>query len=353
MNNDAHTIAMAFDLQAAQAERIGSPLYARLLEGLFADYNANGVTAELLEGVSDRPVHDALPLRYLATAHHLALRGEAGDLAQYYGSCGGVWQGEDLTPIFLEIVQRERETFARGLRRNVQTNEVGRAAVLASGFALIARRHRPELDVLEIGSSAGLLSRWDRYFYDTGRSRLGDATSPLQFDASWWTDRVPQLGSDIDVVRRRASDVSPIDVSTHDGRLMMLSFVWPDQSERVERLRAALEVAQQYPLTVESADAGQWLADQFESGLHPDRATVVFHSIVWQYLSEATRTTLRDALFSAGGRATADTPLLWMRMEPATAAFADLRLTTWPGGLEEVLAEVGYHGAGVRWLAAD
>ena len=75
MNNDAHTIAMAFDLQAAQAERIGSPLYARLLEGLFADYNANGVTAELLEGVSDRPVHDALPLRYLATAHHLALRG--------------------------------------------------------------------------------------------------------------------------------------------------------------------------------------------------------------------------------------------------------------------------------------
>jgi hypothetical protein len=42
-------------------------------------------------------------------------------------------------------------------------------------------------------------------------------------------------------------------------------------------------------------------------------------------------------------------------MEPATPERADLRLTTWTGpgrrSDDEVLADVGYHGAGVRWLA--
>jgi hypothetical protein len=35
-------------------------------------------------------------------------------------------------------------------------------------------------------------------------------------------------------------------------------------------------------------------------------------------------------------------------MEPA-GELADLRLTSWPGGEEEVLATAGFHGAPVHW----
>jgi hypothetical protein len=38
-------------------------------------------------------------------------------------------------------------------------------------------------------------------------------------------------------------------------------------------------------------------------------------------------------------------------MEPFSAEHADLRVTTWPGGEETRLAEVGYHGGAIRWLA--
>jgi hypothetical protein len=353
MAEQVDSVALALGAQAGQAERIGSPLYARLLEGLLRDHDAGGITAEVLAGVSEKPIHDALPLRYLATGHRLALAGDAPALARYYGSCGGEWHGEDLTPTFLDLVHAQRTAFDIGVRRNVQTNEVGRAPVLASGFTLIARRHVPELDVLEIGSSAGLLSRWDRYYYNTASSRFGDASSPLRFDRSWWREPAPNLAGEVNVVRKRASDISPIDVTTADGQLTMLSFVWPDQSERISRLRAAIEVAQHVHVPVERADAGDWLTEQLVAGLRANTATVVFHAIVWQYLPDTTRDRMRAALFSAGEDAHEGAPLLWLRMEPATAAFANLRLTTWPGGTDEVLAEVGYHGADIRWLVTD
>lgn len=346
-----HSVAEALAAQSASAHHIGSPLYASLLGGLLADFEAGGITAELLDGVTDRPMHDAIPLRYLATAHRLALAGQAPTLAQYYGSCAGNWHGEEIASVFLGVVAQHREEFRVGLRRNVQTNEVGRAPALASGFALIASRHMPELDMLEIGSSAGLLSLWDHYSYDTGESQLGDSTSPLHFDRSWWADRAPRLRGDVTVVNRRASDIHPIDPSTTEGRLTMLSFVWPDQAERVGRLRAALDVAARFPVSVDRADAGIWLAEHLDHGPRTGVATVVFHSIVWQYLPIATRDRIRAALAHSGRQATSAAPLLWLRMEPATSTFANLRLTTWPGGADEVLAEVGYHGADIRWLA--
>ena len=77
-------------------------------------------------------------------------------------------------------------------------------------------------------------------------------------------------------------------------------------------------------------------------------ATVVFHSIVLQYLAVDSRHRMRDALHAAGARATDAAPLAWLRMEPAGES-ADLRLTWWPGGAEEVLATAGYHGGTIRW----
>ena len=350
MSKARNSLEHAIEFQAAQSS---SPLYAHLLEGLLADLLMGGITAELLEGVSDQPLHDAIPLRYLATAHRLALAGNVPELAQWYPSCGGVWHGENIADVIVAVARKYREEFATGMRRNVQTNEVGRAPVLASSFALIASRHGLPLDLLEIGSSAGLLSRWDRYYYDTGRSHFGDRTSPLGFGPQWWRDSAPLSFVDLRVARRRGSDIAPIDATSPDGRLTMLSFIWPDQLERIDRLRAALDVAQAVPMNIDRADAGDWLTLQLV-GTPPARtATVVFHSIVWQYLPKPTRDRVRTALYSAATRATHDSPLFWLRMEPATAAYADVRLTTWPGGNEEMLAHVGYHGADIEWLQRD
>jgi hypothetical protein len=352
--NRTYTLAESIERQVIGSVNTGSMLYASLLNGILADYLAGGFSAEILEGVSDKPLHDAVPLRYLATGHLLALSGRAPELAAIYPSCGGTWDGRDVTDVFLSTVATNRDEFVRGVRRGVQTNEVGRVAVLTSGFTMLARRNRGKpLDMLEVGASAGLLSRWDKYFYDTGETTFGDPASALSFGPEWWKGAKPALDVDARVARRRAVDINPIDVSTEEGRTTMLSFLWPDQLVRVERLRAALAVAAENPLTVEQADAGEWLGDQLRDGPARGALTIVFHSIVWQYLPRETKDAIRAALAHAGAKASADAPLAWLRMEPATADYAELRVTTWPSGEQELLAQVGYHGADIRWVASS
>ena len=343
------TLIESIERQAASCAHIGSPLYAALLTGLAGDFLSGGITAELLEGVSAEPVHDAVPLRYLATAHRLALAGDAPELAECYPSCGGVWDGNDPSDRFLSVVAKHRGEFIRGLQRNVQTNEVGRAVVLAAGCSFLSERHGRPLRTFEIGSSAGLLSRWPHYAYDTGETRMGDRSSPVHFGPTWFEAPRPCLHPGIEVVDQAANDIAPIDVTTDEGRLTALSFLWPDQTERYERLDAAIGVAKHHPLRIDQGDAGEWLAARLTPPSPGDTTTVVFHAIVWQYLPSATKNTMTTALSAAGAAATPDTPLCWLRMEPATSEHADLRLTSWPGGRDEVLAHVGYHGASVRW----
>ena len=107
-------------------------------------------------------------------------------------------------------------------------------------------------------------------------------------------------------------------------------------------------------MTIDRADAGSWVEERLAGTTTSDAAatdgvaTVVFHSIVLQYLPVDSRHRMRDALRAAGARATDAAPLAWLRMEPAGES-ADLRLTWWPGGEEAVLATAGYHGGTIRW----
>ena len=82
----------------------------------------------------------------------------------------------------------------------------------------------------------------------------------------------------------------------------------------------------------------------------PGRATVLFHSIVVQYLSAEEGTALHEAITAAGARATEDAPLAWLFLEPGDEQ-TDVRLTRGPGGEERLLARAGFHAGHVRWLA--
>ena len=114
-----HTVAEALAIQQRACIDLGSPLYATLLTGLLADHASGGLIAELLEGRSHRPVHDALSLRLLGAVHRIVLDGRAPRLAAWYPSAGGSREG-DPTPAFLETVTEHRAEIEAGLSRQVQ-----------------------------------------------------------------------------------------------------------------------------------------------------------------------------------------------------------------------------------------
>lgn len=340
------TILEVLAFQARECGRAGSALYEEILVGLAADVRAGGVGARLLEERDGDPFGSALALRLLGAVHRIVLEGRAPELAAVYPSVGGGPTGGDPVAAFLDALRQHEEEVARRLGDGVQTNEVGRSAVLIGGYAAVAERTGLPLRVLEVGASAGLNLRFDRYAYDTGRQVVGDATSPVRFRGVW-VGEPPRLPSHLAVAERRGCDRNPLDATTAEGRLTLLSYTWPDQIERLARLEAAIEVARRVPVTIDAADAATWLEGQLVPP-RPGLATVVVHSIVLQYLPPDRRRRFRAVLDEAGRAATSDAPLAWLRMEPAGER-AEVRLTSWPSGDEDLLGSAGYHGQPIWW----
>jgi hypothetical protein len=204
--------------------------------------------------------------------------------------------------------------------------------------------------VLELGSSAGLNLRFDHYRYEQAAAGFGPAGSPVRF-VDPWSGGTPPLDVPLEVVERRGCDRDPVDPTTDDGRLTLLSYVWPGQDARFATLRAALDVARTVDAPVDRADLLDWLDVQVADP-RPARATVVFHSIVWQYLTDGARADVRARIESAGAGATTDAPLAWLRLEPSGTGRIggpELRLTQWPGGGEQLLATASFQVGPVDW----
>ena len=343
-------IATILRVQAEWCDKLGSPLYAALLPNAADDAEAGGPVWDVMSGREQDPLGSALSLRFMGSVHRLVLEGRAPDLAEFYPSVGGE-AGGDAWPAFRAALEAHTDELRRLITLPVQTNEVGRSAALVGGFLAVARETGLPLRVLEIGSSAGLNLRWDTYRYESGAWEWGDPTSPVRITAVF-TGATPAL-ADATVAERAGSDPSPIDATAEDGRLALLSYTWPDQVHRFALLRAALDVAARQPLTIARADGPAWLGEQLTKA-RPGLATVVFHSIVMQYLDEDARARLAAVLEDAASRATADAPLAWLRFEPTRPEGGGrflVHLTTWPGGEERLLAEAHPHGPPVDWLA--
>ena len=347
MSSTPATVEEAVAFQAEACEIVGSRLYAEALRAVLRDLARGGVCARLLDARSSDPFSSALALRFLGAVHRIVLEGRAPELAALYPSTGGDPTSGDVGSAFVAAVERHEEEVADRLTDGVQTNEVGRSAALVGGYVEVARRSGLPLRVLEIGASAGLNLRFDRYAYDTGAEVAGDPASPLRF-AGFWEGRPPDLRGPLHVTSRRGCDRHPLDPADPEDRLTLLAYTWPDQTDRIERLRTALDLAATMPVDIDRADAAEWTAEHLAHPT-PGLATVVVHSIVLQYLTPARRRAFRGAIEDAGRRATASAPVAWLRMEPATDDAAEVRLTSWPGGEDEVLGTAGYHGRPVRW----
>lgn len=354
-----------FEQQAAACAELGSPLYGRLL-GLLADEVRAGVsTWEVLSTHAGLRFGQAGPLRLVGTAHALALQGTAGQWAEVLPSCGGTVPESDeaLLVAWRAMVDLHADQLVEGLGRDLQTNEVGRAAGL--GLAL-AEAGFVECTLVELGCSAGLNLRLDHFDIEVGGLYLGDAGSPVHLR--------PELRGSLDplrheglvlprIERRIGLDPAPVDPGTESGRVRLLSYVWPDQSERLERIEAAVAVAREHP--AELLRVARTGVDGGASGL-PDTAeslgsvladvlgrtagAVVQQSIMWQYVPPELRWRITETLEGAGSDATTESPLAWVRYEPDEwdRRRSAVWLRTWPGGGDRLVAHVDYHG---RWLA--
>lgn len=338
-------------LQAAQCRLAGSPLTGALLEGAAADLAAGGVVADLLAAHAGEPSGSVPSLRLAGSLHRLVLERKAPELALHYPSVGGTAPVEQVWPAAERACREHLQELRTLVARPVQTNEVGRAAALYGALALLGP---VPVRLLEIGASAGLNLRADAFGYDVADGTvLGDPASPVCLRRPWEGHHPPYR--QVAVVARRGCDPSPLDPTTTDGRLTLTSYVWADQLDRLERLRGALDVAARVPAVVERAGALDFLTREL-ADLPEGVTTVVWHSVVWQYVDPAERAAV-DALLERTGRAAgAGTPLVRVSLEPQRIGGGDFTFRVhaqrWPTGERVHVADALGHGPPVRWTGA-
>lgn len=342
-----------FAEQAMYCDMFGSPFTAQLIRAISADYELGGATAALLANWNTNPRADALALRLTGYFHHAVLTNRDPELAAHYPSSVANWSIDDIWPLARALLVREPHAAAQFIRSAPQTNETRRSIALLAAFLHFAETWNGEVDMLEIGASAGLNLNWDLYTYKT-KSWAWGAEGPVQIDTDW--NGPPPPLADINVRNRAACDLNPLDISDERERLQLKSYIWPDQPERLARFDGAAVLARETGVQVERADAAEWLAQKLGARAD-DAATIVYHSVFLQYPPRRAREAIIAAITDAAARATSRAPLAWVRLEPEAVTDGIensprmvIDITTWPGATRRI---IGYTDGHVRAVYAQ
>jgi hypothetical protein len=241
------------------------------------------------------------------------------------------------------------------LSRSTQTNEVGRLATLTPAFASLADGE--PLALIEVGASAGLCLYPDRYSYawatEAGQVTAGEGP---RLDCEV-TGPFPERVAVPRVAWRTGVDLNPLSVTDDDAMAWLANLVWPEQDERRERLRVAVDVARSDPPSLMRGDLLTELPDVVDQAGKAGRV-VVFHSAVIAYLEAADRARFQEMMAGlvAGGRCH------WVSNEganvlpevTATGPQVPDDLASFILGVDgHAVAWTHGHGRSMTWLAAE
>lgn len=339
---------MTFDeammFQAAFCDTNGAPITARVCRAIGTALDTGSATGRRAIAWPGDPIADALPLRLVAPFHALFRSGRAPVLAPLF-----MGTGIDATGTIQAAVSDHDEWIARWLDSPPQTNAVGRSALFMGALLTLTARFAWPVELIEIGSSAGLNLLIERYRYDLGDVSVGPAASPLTIAPTWRGAQPPHVEPRIASVA--GCDVAPLDGHDAVQAERLLSYVWVDQQDRLTQTAAAIAMLREDPPDLVAADAADFVDARFAAPQPRGTTRVLMHSIVWQYLPAATQARIRAAAERAGAHATQERPVAWIAFEvERDVGRPVLTLRCWPGDAPPVeLATAHPHGTWIDW----
>lgn len=290
----AHLVRLFRNWSNVEAVANLSPLYG-VLGNTVAD------SEELLE-LANESLPGQPPPNILFAAVHALLAGLNDEpLRDYYATLGGSRPAEpSVGALFLDFCRRRRAELLPIIRtRLTQTNEVRRSSLLLPAFAEVAAETGKPLALFEIGPSAGLNLNFDRYHYRYGDAAAGDPDSLLTLECeprgTLPAVVVPK------VAWRLGIDINPLDVSKPADVAWLRALVWPEHTDRLALLDAALSIARDVPPPVKKGDVLETLPEAIIRA-PSDAAFCVFATFVLHQLSAEMRGQLEQLLLELSRR---------------------------------------------------
>ena len=323
-----------------------SPLYESLAMRVAEDPELLALAAQAWE-------KNALPNLFFAAVHFLLLKGEHHQLAAFYPSLNNASRHYDYVyPYFRNFVLERKDEISEIITtHSVQTNEVGRCAILVPAFEVVARQaeNRP-LALIEIGSSGGLTLLWDRYHYRYDKSlQCGPPNSPVQIECLLRGEKRPPVPNRFpEIASRLGVDLNPLDLNDPENVEWLRALVWPEQQKRANQLGLAVQVARRDPPQVIRGDALE-LLPSFIDRARSEFQLCIFHSFTLALASGKPREKLDSLLAKASEKRN----LFQISLEWAKSSETPLlNLATFNNGAknEKILAKSHAHGEWIEWL---
>ncbi|MFN8635955.1 MAG: DUF2332 domain-containing protein [Chloroflexota bacterium] len=338
MTNDRDVADMAARFRDVPAH-ISSPLYQALAR------TVTETPALLRLAARGRPGQVPTFLLFGAV-HALLLAGADHEMARYFPSVAGTaaLPPDDAGPALVDFCARYQRQLAATIEtRLVQTNVVKRALALWLGMAAIRRMEARPVHLIEVGASAGVLLRFDRYGYVLGGRSFGDLGSPVQIAAEWHAEwPVPNVEAIPDLASVSGVDLNPLDAGSADDRTWLEALVWPENHHEAALLHDALAIVAADPPPIWAGDAVE-VCPTLARELPPGEPRVVFHAVTRLHVPPDRLAAFDAAIASLGDNA----PLYWLSFEGRGEL--DLRD---PSGEVTHLAQVEGHLEWVRPLGA-
>jgi hypothetical protein len=276
-----------------------SPLYRVLARTVAADEDLLDLAAEVRPG--QQPAN-----MLMAATHLLVLKHPELPFARFFASV----RGDDAEPPqgagveFGAFCAQHRDAITQILReRLVQTNAPGRGVAVRLAMHEIAQRIPGPVTFLEIGPSAGIQLRFDRWALHTAGRRFGPADAPLTLRPQWRADHPPPDLDHIAPVRDRLGvDLHPVDATDPEQRLWLQALVWPEHQDRFAELATALDAVAADPPTILQGDAIEMLPRLDAERLPDDIPLVVFHAMVRVHVPADRRAAFDAVIAALGGR---------------------------------------------------
>lgn len=324
-----------------------SPLYSHLSLEVAKDRDILAIVAgaDLAQQVSNL-LFGAVHFLLLGSRQH-PLREFFPDLVSSARPLQGAY------PFFRDFCLKNSEEIHQLITsQRVQTNEVGRAACLLPAFELISRRvERKPLALIEIGASAGLHLRWDKYDYDYGKAgQININNARVKLSCAPVGQQMPPIPNDFPEASSRISiDLNPMDAYDETAMRWLRALIWPEHTDRTQALQQAIDIAQENPVTLLKGDAGELITDVLNQA-SPEATICVFHSYTLNQCSTEVRMHILALIETfAQQRDLFRVSQGWFSGQEQP----QLELFSYKGGevRRELLAYCESHGRQIEWLS--
>ncbi len=252
---------------------------------------------------------------FFAAIHYLLLDRIEHELASFYPSVLGDAArapDDDLDGALVSFCTEYEDALTRLVEsRLVQTNAVQRAVAIRLGFAAIRSRVDGPVHFVDVGASAGIHLRFDRFRYVLGGRVFGDRNSPLTIEAELiGRERPPDLDAIPPLASATGIDLHPLDVNDPDDRRWLEALVWPDNDHERKLLHEALSLVAPDPPEIRCGDAVD-VCPILASELPAGQPRVVFHAATRMHVPPERKEAFDRAVASLGMNA----PLYWLMVE--------------------------------------